>query len=226
MRVLVKLLALGAPLLSMLCLGAEASVSKRDSTSPPPSPANGVGTSMPIQTQMGLSEATTEDPTEDDTGTASQAGPMPFFVEVTQTTTMAGTFLPPPSIQVGPSNYSYIRQGKILLLNSRIDPDLAITQLLIGETTILQMPTQSHENREIYQYPPAQPNLLEVLKFDAEAGMLELLYAGEIHSLAPEETLTFKRTGAGSNAPTIVTMLVHHGRLADIQDLSADGSLR
>jgi len=164
-------------------------------------------------------------PVESETGTSREDNPMPIFVEVTQTTTMAGASPQQPSILVGATVFSFDPASRVLLLRPTI-PASPTTELLIGVTTVLQMPGEVYEKRAIVQFPSAQPALFQILAFDAKAGTLDIDYAGESRTLSPGESLTFKKIGAGTKAPTVITLFVNHGRLADIQPLSPDGTER
>jgi len=151
---------------------------------------------------------------------------MPFYVEITQTTTMAGPVGQPPRIHVGPHLFSYKADTKTLLLDPSIVAGSAGSELLIGEITVLETPTQTYENRAIAPFPSAQPALLQVLEFDAITGVVRFVVAGEVRSLAPGERLTPKQPAGSSAAPGMVTVIVNHGRLAGIQAAAPDGSLR
>lgn len=150
---------------------------------------------------------------------------MPIFLEVTQTTMMGDNTLQSPAIGVGLTVYFYNPDNKVLMLHSTITLD-STTEILIGVNTILQTSAQVYEKREIIQFPSAQPALIQVSTFDAETGTLNLVYAGEAFDLPPGESRTFKQVSNSSGTPTIITIATNHGNLADIQEVSSDGSWR
>ena len=150
---------------------------------------------------------------------------MPIFLEVTQTTMMGDNSVQSPVIGVGPTIYFYNPENKVLMLHLTATLE-STTEILIGANTILQTPFQVYEKREIIQFPPAQPDLIQISTFDATSGTLNLIYAGAPFNLSPGESRTFKQGSNSSGTPTIVTIVSNHGNLADIQEVSSDGSWR
>jgi len=159
------------------------------------------------------------------TDTLWKGDQMPVFLEVTQTTLMGEDSVQSPTIGVGPTVYFYTPDSKVLMLHSTIAL-ASTTELLIGVNTILQTPGQVYEKKSIIQYPSAKPDLIQVSAFDNETGMLNLVYDGEAFDLYPGESRTFKQVGSGSNTPTLITQVLNHGLLAEIQPTSPDGSWR
>ena len=198
-----------------------------------PSPASTLQISMTDQAEVvpsvpaqeNVSQPTLENPIAIATSTLWKGAQMPIFLEVTQATTMNKDSAQGPTIGVGPTIYFYHPNSKVLMLHSTITLELT-TELLIGVNTVLKTPNQVYEKREIVQFPSMQPALIQISAFDAKTGILNLVYAGEIFNLSPGESRTFKQFGSDASSSTVITKVLNHGPLADIQPASPDGSWR
>ena len=188
-------------------------------------PTDLVSAATSVPAQETLIQPTPENPVTNTTIDLQEVNPMPIFLEVTQTTIMNKDSAQGPTIGVGPTIYFYHLDSKVLMLHSTIILE-PTTELLVGVNTILKTPNQVYEKREIVQFPSMQPALIQISAFDAETGMLNLVYAGETFNLSPGENRTFKQIGSDSNASTVITIIANHGSLADIQPASPDGSWR
>jgi hypothetical protein len=182
-----------------------------------------VVTSVPSQTP--LPQAASENPATNESGIPWEGDQMPIFLEVIQTTSMGKNVVQSPAIRVGPAIYFYKLDNKVLMLHPTIMLE-SKTQVLVGVTTILQTPGQVFENREIIQYPSAQPFLIQIAAYDVATDTLTIFYGDEKFELAPGEKRTFKQLGAGSNSSTKITIISNHGQLAEIQPTLSDGSVR
>jgi hypothetical protein len=220
-----NLFALGGLFLLTACLTPNASESGSDSTTPRVFQTDQVETSAPVPTQTILFQPTPENPAENETGTLRSGGQVLIFLEVTQTTILGENSVQSPVVGVDPVIFFYDPDSKVLLLHPTITV-ASTTGLLIGVMTVLQTPDQVYEKREIVQFPSVQPGLIQIAAFDAKAGTVNLVYADETYNLSPGESRTFKQIGGGSNTLTVITLIVNHGHLTDIQPVSPDGSWR
>ena len=157
-----------------------------------------------------------------ETGSLWEGDQMPNFLEITRTSIIGENSGQIPVIGVGPTIYFYSPDSKVLMLHQTLTLESA-TGLLIGLNTILQTPGEVYEKREIFQFPSAQPALIQIVAFDAGTGFLKLVYAGNTFDLTPGESRSFKQVGGNS---TVITIFSNHGSLADIQPISSDGSMR
>jgi hypothetical protein len=225
MKKIVGLFALGGLFLLTACQTPNTSASDSDSTTPRVFQADQVETSTPVPPQIILFQPTPENHAENGTGALRSGDQMPIFLEVTQTTILGENSVQSPVVGVGPVIFFYDPDSKVLLLHPTITV-ASTTGLLIGVMTVLQTPDQVYEKREIVQFPSAQPVLIKIAAFDAKAGTLNLVYADETYNLSPGESHTFKQIVGGSNTSTVITIIVNHGHLTDIQQVSPDGSWR
>ena len=182
-----------------------------------------VVTSVPSQTP--LAQAASENPATITSGVPWEDDQMPVFLEVTQTTMMGNNGVQSPTYGVGPSQYFYQPEIKVLMLHPTITLE-PTTEVLVGLATILQTPGQVFDNREIVQFPSTQPTSINIASFDKNTEVIELAYGNERFDLSAGQSRTFKQVGDGSNTSTIITVISNHGRLTEIQQLSSDGSLR
>jgi hypothetical protein len=151
---------------------------------------------------------------------------MPVFVEVTQRTTMGGPLVQKPPLQVGVAAFHFSSGSGVLWVQPpSLEASLA-AEVLIGVSTLLLTPGQSYENRELVQFPAGQPALFSVLSPDRDTGTVRLVYSGEFYELPPGQSLEFERVGGSAGSPTVVTMIVNHGRLSAIRLAPPDGSVR
>ncbi len=194
-------------------------------STPHESPTDPVETATAIPAQETLSQPALESPVTNVPADTRESDQMPIFLEVTQTTIMKTDSIQGPTIGVGPTVYFYNPDSKTLMLHSTITL-VPATELLVGVNTVLQTPGQVYEKRALFQYPSAQPALIQISAFDAETGMLNLVYDGEAFNLLPGESRTFKQVGSDFNTSTVFTIVSNHGILADIQPTSSDGSWR
>lgn len=150
---------------------------------------------------------------------------LPLFVEITQTTSMTRAWYPSPPLQAGVGAFLYQADTRTLHVHSAYAVSQVATDVLIGMINILEMPGQTFESRELFQYPGAQPDIFQVASLDTATGRMELRYLGKLHVLLPGETLTFKEPGAGPDSPSTVTTIVSHGWLEELRTLTADGAV-
>ena len=211
------------PVISACATVAEVDPATPTRSVPPPTNEIDLPAIAPIQPTF--SEPTLAEPIERDAESIWKGDQMPTFLEVIQTTLMGEDSAQSPTIGVGPAVYFYTPDSKVLMLHSTIT--LApTTELLIGVNAILQTPGQVYEKKSIIQYPSAKLDLIQISAFDNETGMINLVYEGESFDLYPGESRTFKQVGSGSNTPTVITQVLNHGLLAEIQPTSPDGSWR
>ena len=117
---------------------------------------------------------------------------MPIFVEVVQTTVVSNNAMEKPVISVGPAQYFYNADNKVLYLHpSRVLE--STTEPLVGEMAILKTSDQTYEKREIVQFSSTQPGLVYIASLDGETGIVSLTFGDEPLNLSPGESRTFKQ---------------------------------
>jgi hypothetical protein len=226
MNTLIRLSALGGLLLMLACRPPNNSATSPHEPGRRVLSADRAETPALGPTRSFLMHPTMEDPVEGLPGSSWQGHPMPFFMEVIQTTIMDDAGMQPPLTHVGVAVFSYNPNTKELLLHPSVFVPSHTTEVLVGVTTVLRTPGQAFQNSEIVQFPSAQPALIKILALDAASGIIHLACSGESHELSPGETLTCKKTGPAAKTPMVITTVANHGRLSGIQPMSADQSWR
>lgn len=179
--------------------------------------------SSPVAT-AGTASATRSSPAVTESSKYSDF--MPIFIEATRRTTMSGSTGEQPPLQVGVAEFRFSPDMRVLwVAPSILEPSLE-ADVLIGVSTILLTPAQSYENRELVRFPAGQPADLRILTFDPETGEVRLSYQGETHDLPQGKSVKFQQLGGTAGAPTVITIIMNHGRLAAIQPATPDGAAR
>ena len=153
-----------------------------------------------------------------------EEGQMPIFLEVTQTTILKLDSGQAFTTGVGPAGFIYEPESNLLLLQPTFEL-LSTTQVLVGENSVLETPSQVFENQAIFQFPPGGSSLVQISGVDLSTARLTVSFEGQTFDLAPGESRTFKQAGEASML-TVITSLVNHGQLSEIQWTLSDGSSR
>lgn len=151
---------------------------------------------------------------------------MPIFVAVTQRTTMSGPPVQQPPLQVGVAAFEFSPDTGVLRVQPSMLEPSPDADVLIGVSSVLLTPDQSYENRELVQFPAAQPALFRILSSDADTGTVRLVYRSESYELPPGKSLVFEQVGGSAGTTTVITLIENHGRLSAIQLAPPDGSVR